>query len=431
MTDRRYGWFTLLTDCPHCGQPLPLGTPGTEVCCASCSQDVAIPESLWESVLEAFDDAHDQMVPCQPRRGTVSDHGFQVRYEYSLDVPRCEKCDTAFAVDHLEEGPARDFACVACGDPASTAPAPAWLVALVPTVKRIYSTDPGLAQEQAGASALQPSTEAIRPVSMSCPQCAGGLQVTTQSKRILACNFCQAEIYLPDVLWRRLHPVKTVQRFFIAFEGLSKAQECLADEREREAQAAQREAEIEAHRRARKEREYEELSRLAQEKAEQGSHILQSAWRVSKLAVGMLALCLAWVWSAQPVFGIGAMVGSGVMVTGLLGAMALIAVIVGMHWVSKPIDHATGNGFDWLLFVTWFWLPFVLVMPVAGTVMAWARAIILYRGKFSASTIESNGSRSSYGPVTLENGEGKPGAFLFLALGTLWPLIVAGVFAVA
>ncbi len=212
-------------------------------------------------------------------------------------------------------------------------------------------------------------------------------------------------------------------------DGNAKEQERRAKEARREALAAKHAVENAAHRKAKRDRAHESRLQHAEENAAQGAHVLASAWRVSKLAVGLLALCLAWVWCAKPVVGIGATDGSGMMITGLLGVMALIAVGVGMHWVSKPIDLAVGNGFDWLVFVTWFWLPFALAMPVAGTVMAWVRVYVLYRGQFAASTIESNSSTSSYSAVTLENGEGRPAALLFLALGTLWPLTVLGLLA--
>lgn len=211
--------------------------------------------------------------------------------------------------------------------------------------------------------------------------------------------------------------------------GNAKEQERRAKEAKREALAAKHAVENAAYRKAKRDRAHETRLQLAEENADEGAHVLASAWRVSKLAVGLLALCLAWVWCAKPVVGIGAIEGSGMMITGLLGVMALIAIVVGMHWASKPIDNAVGHGFNWLLFVTWFWLPFALAMPVAGTIMAWVRVYVLYRGRFGAATIESNGSSSSYSAVTLEHGEGRPAALLFLALGTLWPLTIVGLLA--
>jgi len=51
-------------------------------------------------------------------------------------------------------------------------------------------------------------------VVFSCPKCGGALDVDG-SDRILECRYCGSKVYLPDDLWLRLHPAKTVQRWFL------------------------------------------------------------------------------------------------------------------------------------------------------------------------------------------------------------------------
>ena len=50
--------------------------------------------------------------------------------------------------------------------------------------------------------------EALRPVMMSCLHCGGALEITSETSRIVACQYCDTDHYLPDELWRRLHPLK-------------------------------------------------------------------------------------------------------------------------------------------------------------------------------------------------------------------------------
>jgi hypothetical protein len=56
---------------------------------------------------------------------------------------------------------------------------------------------------------------------MSCPQCAGALQVTAESERTVTCQYCQSAVYLPDPLWQRLHPVRIAAWWYVKLQGLS------------------------------------------------------------------------------------------------------------------------------------------------------------------------------------------------------------------
>ena len=201
---------------------MPLNTLSDQAHCGSCLSDVQVPQTLWQQLIAKFDNEHDTLEFGQAVRGELADHGFSMRYEYSLGTPSCEKCGQAHPVDDLGQGPASNFACVACGDPASSAPVPGWLA--LPTAKRIYCPQPGEASS-IGKHALDAPAKAQRAIAMTCPQCAGALQVTAESKRMFSCKYCQAEIFMPDPLWRSLHPVKTVEPFSIGFEGLSEVQQ--------------------------------------------------------------------------------------------------------------------------------------------------------------------------------------------------------------
>lgn len=63
-----------------------------------------------------------------------------------------------------------------------------------------------------GRTSMSPS-EAVKPITMACPSCGGALSFTAESSRTAACGFCDASVYIPDGLWRQLHPVKTAKEW--------------------------------------------------------------------------------------------------------------------------------------------------------------------------------------------------------------------------
>lgn len=209
--------------------------------------------------------------------------------------------------------------------------------------------------------------------------------------------------------------VATVRPFYIRFEGASKTQQAEADRRSQErAQKAQ----------AQVQREQQEVKRLHDQASarmrgerERIASLQQvsRAFRAATLAALALALLVVWFRGSESLFSMTIDGEQGLFVSFGVAVFALITTIRAMHLVGQPVAAASGNDSDWMLFITWFWLPFSL-MPGIGSLLALWRGIVLYRGKFAAATIESNGSSSSYDAVELQNGEGKPGGVLFFAL---------------
>jgi Zn finger protein HypA/HybF involved in hydrogenase expression len=433
MSELRFGWFTVRSECPHCGQPLPLNGPAQHVSCAHCLRDVRVPDDIWMTVLNAFENGRDAMAVGTRSVGNAVVDGLQVRFEYAHGAPTCEKCGTQYPLDSLHVHTDQDFVCSKCGDPGSTYAAPDWLRQLVPTARQLFSTEPGAGDGEQGALELARVASALKPVVMACPQCGGALKATAESQRILPCQYCQGEIYLPDAVWRRLHPVKTVTPFFARFQGRTAA-ELEREERERAAREAslqkQQQAQRDTAQRQRWERDTRERERQeeAQEAADLHAAITRlkfGAWVTTAIACAFIGMFAGWAWIARSI-GMDPS-GAGSTVTFILGGAALLAVLVAMYMVGRPIQKRAGHAGEWLLFVTWFWLPFALAMPVVGQLMALVRVFVLLRGKIgSASITTNNTSTVHYGEVVLPEGEGYPAALLFLFLALVYPLGVLG-----
>lgn len=243
MGERRYAGFTLRTECTSCGMPLPLDRPARTVECGQCHSKVNLPAEVWRFAFERFE---GYSRPAAGGVDTVTETvaGFRLHLQVARVGPHCEKCGSALPVAAALVNGGGDFRCTSCGDAASVWDAPGWLSSLVPTCRYLISTDPGGGSTPEGVALDAAVAEAIAPVAMPCPQCSASLRITTEHERVVPCQYCRTDVFLPDEVWRRLHPVKTVQWFYAAFEGKT------VEQRERDAAAAEVE-QLEAARAAR------------------------------------------------------------------------------------------------------------------------------------------------------------------------------------
>ena len=172
MSPTRYAGFTLRTECNHCGMPLPVDRPARTVECSRCHGQVTLPDEVWRTTL----------------------------YTFEGDDPL---------------------------------PPPPWLQAQVKTVHQLYTVDPR-SLGPGEAELITVDVEAPRPVVMACPQCGGSLNITTEHARVTSCQYCSAEVFLPDEVWQRLHPVRTVRWWYVRFEGLTAEKQAALREENRE-----------------------------------------------------------------------------------------------------------------------------------------------------------------------------------------------------
>jgi hypothetical protein len=208
-------------ECPHCGQPVPVNAPSESAHCAGCTRDFPLPPAIFSELLLRFDDAYPSRV--EPfAKGTDATVGeLRVHATYHSGAIVCEKCGGELSLTTLPREGTVTFACAACGDPAACFPVPEWLRALVPTATHIAVSD---ATASPSAVASQPRHEDSKPILMPCPGCGASLKLTSDATRTLKCAFCNNDVYLPDDLWRRLHPMRTMAPWFVRFEGVSRGE---------------------------------------------------------------------------------------------------------------------------------------------------------------------------------------------------------------
>jgi ribosomal protein S27E len=208
----KYLAIDILDKCPHCGGGLPMNGLLDEVLCGACLKTCHPKADYWESVLEdPIDDYHEGA-------GAFS-LNFQTNVRWKAARPNCAKCREELPVQDIPDGATHDVHCPSCGAANTTYPAPDWLAPVLPAVRQVFCGE----RAAAGGAAAIP-TGSARPVILSCPGCKGSLKIASDSARTVTCQYCGSDVYLPDDLWSRLHPVKTAVTWYFRTAGMSKKQ---------------------------------------------------------------------------------------------------------------------------------------------------------------------------------------------------------------
>ncbi len=213
-----YGVYQIRTTCQRCGQPMPLNGPLREVDCKACGNTSHFPPEQWKSLLEDLVEEYDEFGWSDSRGSTLMSGASTFKNTYGRQVPHCPDCHKVLPAFDIPVGDNRDLTCRKCGMLVPTSPAPEWLVEVLPSARQLYGAEREAGSAPTGSVEAEVS-EAARPVVMQCPQCGGALKVTVESDRLVPCEYCNVDVYLPDDVWRRLHPVKTTDRWMIRFEG--------------------------------------------------------------------------------------------------------------------------------------------------------------------------------------------------------------------
>lgn len=122
-----------------------------------------------------------------------------------LSVP-CASCETPLDVMRISAG-AHSLLCHQCGHQHA--------LQSIPLASSASQAAFAVGQGPMGGDL---SVAQIAPITMSCPNCAAALRISRDNERITTCDFCNGEFLIPDPLWKRLHPVKTVTPWYVLFD---------------------------------------------------------------------------------------------------------------------------------------------------------------------------------------------------------------------
>lgn len=216
MSEPLYCVYKPRTSCNECGGPVFLEGPVLSAECPSCFETLHFNVDFWEAILEQAYVEYESLGWDEGRNATTIAQGYTVALARGRQMPKCPACREALDISPAQGDYAGPLTCTACGKRTSSHPAPDWLRARMPTAERLFCAategDPNGAQELS-------IPDAAKPVMMACMNCGASLGITTESPRITTCSYCETENYLPDMLWRRLHPARKRVSWYVSFSS--------------------------------------------------------------------------------------------------------------------------------------------------------------------------------------------------------------------
>ncbi len=202
--------FTIKFDCKKCSEMVAINGLASSAICNSCQKKETFDPKDLLSVIHRV----------EGYPGVMSHHRLNTPFLsncYKTLEPCCPKCEEHFPFDEDLVGQNTQIPCPHCGQAIETFPAPKWVKQELPAVVQLvgaHSEGP----ESSGVS-LDTKEQNLKPVMLNCPNCAAPLRITAEAERTIVCEHCGVDIYLPDGVWRRLHPVLTVHPWSIVYEG--------------------------------------------------------------------------------------------------------------------------------------------------------------------------------------------------------------------
>jgi hypothetical protein len=209
--------FKLQVSCPGCGALHALAGFHEQETCLECGKIIPLRE-FYRSRLFGGADMTKYMngflsgTVEQIGGGAVNQAG-AYKMTYSSRAAYCEEC--------FKEAPEADimsainnntpFAC-ACGHKMPVKPADDFIRSIHPKIL-------GILNDSEGKDFMEKDVdEKKQMIVFSCMTCGAGLQLSSDSGRMIKCQYCDNENYLPDAIWGKLHPDKDVEPFFVILD---------------------------------------------------------------------------------------------------------------------------------------------------------------------------------------------------------------------
>lgn len=214
----RHASMMIIVECPKCSNKTAINGPGQHPVCDACDYKMTVYPNLWETILDKLETCHKELSPGERAVITLDDCAGKITY--GPEEPTCNSCHTLLPVSDVKPGFNGKIQCTSCNKPTLTYPPPELWQHMFPSCRQIFGGEPDSAQHDALDLSLSP--ESNQPISMSCPSCSAGLSFPCTTTRRTTCRYCGVDVFIPDALWRRLHPVKRSEKWFVQFEGPSR-----------------------------------------------------------------------------------------------------------------------------------------------------------------------------------------------------------------
>ena len=192
------------TTCGRCQAPLPLNGASESVLCDKCQTPNETPHEFWGRLLG---DAVGEAVGFganEARPATIIMDGRTVKLLVGKQDARCA-CKEPYNPEAFERAAVGGkLFCTSCGKQGTARRAPDWFKAIHPAATYLV----GETMAATVAKGVAPSD-----LRFHCYHCGAPLPIDGSSRSV-NCGHCSASVMVPDDIWVRLHPARTVDRWF-------------------------------------------------------------------------------------------------------------------------------------------------------------------------------------------------------------------------
>jgi len=198
---------TILINCKSCGREIPINSPALDFACAHC---------MATGTLTPYRFAEDLTDGAVQLEGQICHNpasGYTIRAKSVRKLP-CSSCGAPVAVPKkaLASGAEVAISCKKCGTVQKGGPPPEWMSRSLPAVLGILPLSP----HKTRGTEVRESQESVMST-LQCPVCSRNAAIDALSARTVTCAGCKNELYIPDSIWCKLHPVVTAAPWVLVF----------------------------------------------------------------------------------------------------------------------------------------------------------------------------------------------------------------------
>ena len=197
-----YARYKINVNCTECGKLIPLNGPFQKLKCDYCLSINNLDDKFWPDIFES----------------SYSEYSLDDTYnvEFELSNPSCSECDTELVLPDVFDQSHSEIICSKCGHANASFPVPEWFKAYtkneLPPQQIICGESEQLISKQ--------SKKEVNPIALRCISCSAALSITVDTERNCKCEHCGIVQYLPDPVWKALHPVKKRKVWYIRFSKI-------------------------------------------------------------------------------------------------------------------------------------------------------------------------------------------------------------------
>lgn len=206
----------LKLECRYCGNPVPLNALSSSVLCYHCLTVISISKASWREILgeicrRVLDENDDRLTITGNVIPFYVEGNVCVRL-YGREEPKTFKrkqIPMKHALEHLQ-----DNIFNLNDEKVYIRQVPKEYSSFLRSATHLVGEDETQIHKNQNSEMKNPTSSDL--VVFTCPACGGALNIDG-TKRILECNYCKVNVYIPDALWFRFHPSKLTRRWYIWF----------------------------------------------------------------------------------------------------------------------------------------------------------------------------------------------------------------------